>query len=75
MVREEPLGFVATSSALALEGTSREVLVRGVAADFVVVVACSKDGSFGRPPSVLDLEVLDVVRVRCDLVAAAASLA
>lgn len=53
---------------------SSEVLVAGVAAE-CVVVAWSREGSLGRPPSVLDLDVLDVVRVRCDLAAAAASLA
>lgn len=54
-----------------LEEKSREVLAAGLA----VVVVCSRDGSLGRPPSPLDREVLDVVRVRCDLAEAAASLA
>lgn len=53
---------------------SSEVLVAGVAAERVVD-ACNRDGSLGRPPSVLDLDVLDVVRVLCGLAAAAASLA
>ncbi len=59
------------SSILLLEEKSREVLAAGLA----VVVVCSRDGSLGRPPSPLDREVLDVVRVRCDLAEAAASLA
>ena len=61
-------------SSLSSGEISREVLATGVAAD-LAVVACSKDGSLGRAPSVLDREVLEVVRVRCDLAAAAASLA
>lgn len=59
----------------ASEKVSTETLVTGVAPDFVVVVACSKEGSFGRAPSVLERDVLDEVRALCDLAAAAASFA
>lgn len=72
---EALLGFDALSSPGALEEMSREVLVTGVAADLELVVACSSDGSLARPPSVLERDVLDVVRARCDLAAAAASFA
>lgn len=73
--RDAVLVLDVVCSILLLEAMSSEVLVTAVAAGLAAVVAWSNDGSFGLAPSPLDLEVLEVVRLRCDLAAAAASFA